>query len=475
MLLLPPRPIVSVEEYVERGGGAAFRAARDRGAAWVLDELDASGLRGRGGAGFPAGRKWRSVASGGPDVGDRYVVANGAEGEPGTFKDRPLMRANPYQVIEGLAIAADLLHAREAFIVVKASFEPEIAALERALEQMAAAELLCDAPITLIGGPEEYLLGEETAMLEVIEGNDPMPRWLPPYQHGLFATTPQEGWAGGSRQVDEVTAASNPTLASNVETFANVPLILSRGATWYRSIGTAETPGPLLCTVVGDTVRAGFGEVEPGTPLRDVIDRLGGGLSPGRQAKVVLSGVSNRVLTGDHLDAPVSYEGLAAAGAGLGSAGFIVYDDTRSALSIARWVSRFLYVESCGQCRACKYGCGEVTRRLDALAEQRGALRDVEVIGERLRGVTDQNRCFVGEEEQRVISSLLVAFPDDFAAELETGAPVETLPVPKIVDLHDGGAAYDEWVAYKQPDWTYALPPDVAGPRRRNIVGAPGR
>jgi NADH:ubiquinone oxidoreductase subunit F (NADH-binding) len=475
MLLLPSRPVTSIEEYADRGGGAALRAFRDRGADWVLDELDRSGLRGRGGAGFPAGRKWRSVASGRLDFGDRYVVANGAEGEPGTFKDRPLLRANPYQVIEGLAIAADLLRAREAFIVVKASFEPEIVALERALEQMAAADLVCDAPITLIGGPEEYLLGEETAMLEVIEGNDPMPRWLPPYQHGLFATTPQEGWAGGSRQGAEVTAASNPTLASNVETFANVPLILRHGADWYRGIGTAETPGPLLCTVVGDVVRAGYGEVEPGTPLRDVIEELGGGLRPDRTAKVVLSGVSNRVLTGEHLEAPVSYEGLTAAGGGLGSAGFIVYDDTRSALSIARWVSRFLYVESCGQCRACKYGCGEVTRRLDAVAERRGTLHDVEVIGERLRGVTDQNRCFVGEEEQRVISSLLVAFPDDFASELEVSTPVETLPIPKILDIQDGVAAYDEWAAYKQPDWTYVVPPDVVPPRRRTFVGTPGR
>ncbi len=474
-LLLPAQPFTTVDDYVAAGGGVAFQAARLAGADWVLDQLDAAGLRGRGGAGFPAGRKWRSVASGGPEVGDRYVVANGAEGEPGTFKDRPLMRANPYQVIEGLAIAANLLGAREAFIVVKASFEPEIAALERALEQMAAVDLLCDAPVTLIGGPEEYLLGEETAMLEVIEGNDPMPRWLPPYQHGLFAPTPQEGWGPGSRQVDEVTAASNPTLASNVETFANVPLILSRGADWYRSIGTAETPGPLLCTVVGDVARAGYGEVEPGTPLREVIERLGGGVRDGRPAKVVLSGVSNRVLTAEHLDAPVSYEGLAAANAGLGSAGFIVYDETRSALSIARWVSRFLYVESCGQCRACKYGCGEVTRRLDALADRRGRLRDVEVIGERLRGVTDQNRCFVGEEEQRVISSLLVSFPDDFADELEGAAAVEVLPTPKIVDIADGVAEYDPWVAAKQPDWTYTVPASVPSARRRTFAGSPGR
>src|SRR5204862_8017261 len=142
-------------------GGRALAGGRAQGAGWVLDELDRAGLRGRGGAGFPAGSKWRSVASGGHALGDRYVVANGAEGEPGTFKDRPLLRANPYQVLEGLAVAATVIGAREAFIAVKASFAPEIAALERALPEMADAGLLCDAPVSLVTGPEEYLFGEE--------------------------------------------------------------------------------------------------------------------------------------------------------------------------------------------------------------------------------------------------------------------------------------------------------------------------
>jgi NADH-quinone oxidoreductase subunit F len=469
-VLLPASPLRSVAEYVEAGGGQALTQAGERGGSWVLDQLEAAGLRGRGGAGFPTARKWRSVGSGGDTVGDRYVVANGAEGEPGTFKDRPLLRANPYQVIEGVAVAANLLRAREAFIVVKASFEPEIAALERALAEMAGAGMLCDAPVTLVGGPEEYLLGEETGLLEVIEGNDPMPRWLPPYQHGLFARTPQEGWSGGSRPTDEPRGeGSNPTLVNNVETFANVPLILTRGAAWYRSIGTPETPGPLLCTVVGDVAHAGFAEIEPGLSLRQLIDEVGGGTRPGRRVKAVLSGVSNPALTAEHLDAPVSYEGLAAAGSGLGSAGFIVYDDARSALAIARMVSRFLYVESCGQCRACKYGCGEITRRLDRLAEGHGEVRDVEVIGERLRGVTDQNRCFVGEEEQRTISSLLVHFPDDFVAELEAATPTEPLPIPKLLDIEEGVARYDDHQMAKQPDWTYRTAGPAAARRERTF------
>ena len=460
-LLLPATPHESLGDYLATGGGKALAIARDRGAAWVFDELDRAGLRGRGGGGFPTGRKWRSVASGGPALGDRYVVANGAEGEPGTFKDRPLLRANPYQVIEGVSIAATVVNAREAFIAVKATFRPEIEALERALREMANAGLLCDAPITLVAGPEEYLFGEEKALLEVIEGNDPMPRWLPPYLHGLFATTPQEGWSAGAELDDVDDAArvgSNPTLVSNVETYANVPLIVQRGAGWYRTLGTVETPGALLCTVVGDVQQAAFAEIEAGMTLRELIDRVGGGVRDGRAVKAILSGVSNPALGAAHLDATVSYEGLAAAGGGLGSAGFIVYDDSRSMVSVARMVSRFLYVESCGQCRACKFGCGEITRRLDELAEGHGELRDIEYIGERLRTITDQNRCFLGEEEQRVIASLLRLFPEDFTAELEAAPPPEPLPVPKIVDIRDGVAIFDEKQMRKLPDWSYAAP-----------------
>ena len=456
-LLLPPAPFETVDAYTDAGGGRALVAARANGGDWVLEQLDRAGVRGRGGAGFPAATKWGSVRAGGQDLGDRYVVANGAEGEPGTFKDRPLLRANPYQVIEGLSIAATVVDAREAFIAVKASFEPEIAALRRALEQMAAADLVSDAPITLVAGPEEYLFGEEKALLEVIEGNDPMPRWLPPYVHGLFATTPQEGWSAGGaeRGADTEALGSNPTLVSNVETLANVPLVLDRGADWYRAIGTRETPGPLLCSVVGDTIRAGFGEIEPGVPLRAVIEELGGGMPDGRGVQAILCGVSNPVLGAAHVDVPVSYEGLAAAGSGLGSCGFVVYDDTRDMLAVARMVSRFLYTESCGQCRACKFGCGEVTRALDRIAGGDGELVDIGMIGERLETITDQNRCFVGEEEQRVISSILRDFPAAFTDALEGQASPDTLPVPKIVDVNNGVASYDERQNRKLPDWTY--------------------
>ena len=246
---------------------------------------------------------------------------------------------------------------------------------------------------------------------------------------------------------------------NNVESLANVPLILTRGPDWFRTIGTRETPGPLICTVVGDVAHAGYEEIEPGMSLREVIDRIGGGPLDGRRVKAVLSGVSNPVLAGADLDAPVGYEGFAAVGSGLGSAGFIVFDDRRSMLSVARMVSRFLYVESCGQCRACKFGTGEITRHLDALAAQHDDAPDIEIVGQRLRDVTSQNRCFLGEEEQRVISSLLRRFPEEFTADAISPESMQTLPVPKIVDLRDGVATYDPAQSRKQPDWTYAPPP----------------
>ena len=190
-------------------------------------------------------------------------------------------------------------------------------------------------------------------------------------------------------------------------------------------------------------------------PLRELITQISGRPNAGHHVKAVLCGVSNPVLTAAQLDTPVSYEGLAAAGGGLGSAGFVVYDDTRNMAAVARMVSRFLYVESCGQCRACKYGCGEITRHLDEIAEANGTDRDIELIGERLLGITDQNRCFLGEEEQRIVSSLLRSFPEDFTAELEGARPLEPLPVPKIVDIRDGVAVYDDKQSRKLPDWTY--------------------
>lgn len=453
--LLPDAPLGSIDEYVDaRDGGAGIEAALALGSEGTIAEITAAGLRGRGGAGFPAGRKWESIRAGGPEAGDRYVVANGAEGEPGTFKDRALMARNPYQVLEGLQIAAQTVGAVHAFVGVKRSFTSQIGALERAAREMAERGLLGTVPVSIVTGPDEYLFGEETGLLEVVEGNDPLPREIPPYIAGLFATTPPVGWSAGAEVNEEITG-SNPTLVTNVETLANVPLILAKGASWYRSLGTAESPGVVIATVVEDVQRAGVAEVELGTPLSEVIVAISRGVRPGRRLKAVLSGVANPVLTAAEIDTPLAYESMAAVGSGLGACGFIVYDDTTDMVAVAQMMSRFLYVESCGQCPACKFGTGEVTAYLDHIAEGSGTERDIELIGARLATVTDANRCYLGTQEQRVIASLLRAFPEDFVTHLEGGPPLTPVPVPKLVDIVDGVAIYDERQAHKRPDWTY--------------------
>ncbi len=453
--LLPPEPVTSVDAWIALGGGEGLAQAQANGPEWVISELTAAGLRGRGGGGFPTGRKWAGVlAQGGSH---RYVVCNAAEGEPATFKDRALMRANAYQLVEGIAIACLVIGARQAYIGVKGSFRWEVLALQAAIEDMQAAGLAGDVPITVVEGPDEYLFGEEKALLEVIEGRPPLPRLLPPFEHGLFAVAPQMGWESSTPDpAYGVRGQSNPTLVNNCETLCNVPWILARGPDWFRSMGTEASPGTIVATVVGDVARPGYGEVAMGTPLAQVVEEVGGGLLPGRSFKAAFSGIANAVLTAEQIDAPVSYEGMTAAGSGLGAAGFAVYDDTACMVATAHAFSRFLWVESCGQCPACKLGTGEITERLAAIDEMRGGDGDVEVIGARLRKVTDGNRCFLPVEEQTVVSSILRSFPQEFADHLEGSCTRRHgIRVPKIVDLSDGTVTYDEKQARKNPDWTY--------------------
>jgi len=456
--VLPDEPIRSLDEYLERGGGSlGLERAVDIGPAATIEEIRLSGLRGRGGAGFPTGRKWETVAQ--QTSGRRFAVCNAAEGEPGTFKDRTLMRRNPYQLVEGLFIAAFAVGASEAYIACKSSFEPEIEAVSRAAREMQNAGICHDCPLYIVGGPEEYLFGEEKALLEVIEGRPPLPRLLPPYEVGLYAAVPDSGWEAGARRgaVDD----ANPTLVNNVETLSNVPHILAGGADWFRLMGTPSSPGTQVCTVVGDVVTPAVAEVEFGTPLMEVIERVGGGVPRGRQVKAVFSGVSNRVVTADQLDVPVSYEGFQAIGSGMGAAGFIVYDDTACMVEVARMFSRFLYVESCGQCPACKLGSGEITDRLTQLEGGTADDTTIGVIEGWLQRVTDANRCYLPVQEREVVASILNAFKDEVAAHLQMGRcpRPRILPLPKLVDLDAGRVVYDESFHRKQPDWTYVDPP----------------
>lgn len=293
-------------------------------------------------------------------------------------------------------------------------------------------------------------------MLEVIEGKPPLPRWFPPYEQGLFAGGPQGGWEAGP-QGRPTGTGSNPTLVNNVETLANVPHILAHGPAWFRSMGTEASPGTVVTTIVGDVVAPDVGEVELGTPLDAVIHAVGSGLAPGRSVKAVFSGVANPVVTAAQLDTPVSYEGFAAIGSGMGSAGFIVYDDTACMVDTAYRLSRFLSVESCGQCPPCKLGSGAITEHLARIQDGAGDLGDIDAIEGWLQRVTDGSRCYLATEERNMVSSVLRAFPGEFVDHIEERRcpQSEARPIPKLVDVSGGHATYDESYWRKRPDWTY--------------------
>jgi NADH:ubiquinone oxidoreductase subunit F (NADH-binding) len=456
--LLPTDPIGSLDEYLATDtGGLGLQRATQIGPDATIDEVLRSGLRGRGGGGFLTGRKWAGVR--GQAGTERYMVANAAEGEPGTFKDRTLLRRNPYQFVEGLVIAAYAVGAVEAFIGLKASFTPEIEALERAIVEMQEAGICADCQMTIARGPEEYLFGEETALLEVIEGHDPLPRVLRPYEVGLFATAPQTGWESTDPAPGHAGLhVSNPTAVNNVETLSNVPHILARGADWFRSTGTAESAGTQVCTVIGDVRSAGVGEFEMGTPLARVIDSVSGGPNEGRRIKAVFPGIANAVVTAKHLDVELSYEAFAGIGSGLGAGGFIVLDDSACMVETARAYSQFLYVESCAQCPPCKRGTGEITRLLQTVQEGAGNTEEIRELGRWLGSVADGNRCYLPIEERELVASLLREFPEEFTEHIERGrCPLPRgISAPKLVDIVDGVALYDDNQLRKRPDWTYA-------------------
>lgn len=444
--VLPEQPVESIGEHQASGGGGGRRASRYRTSAGIIQTLERSGLRGRGGAGFPTGRKWRTVVANGSRVVPTTVVVNAAEGEPGTFKDRAILRANPYLVLEGAGIAARAMGATDVVIGLKATFARERTRLTRAIEEFGEMGWLDDVTFRIVDGPSEYLFGEETGLLEVIEGRPPFPRVAPPYRRGLQPDVASTGHSAAGLHLaagggDEVA----PVLVDNVETLANVALILRHGPDWFRTIGTEESPGSIVCTVSGDTTRDGVGEFELGTTtLREVIDQVGGGARRGHHIVGVLPGVSNPMILAEHLDTPLAYETMAAIGSGLGSAGYIVIDDAADLRQVASDVARFLSVESCGQCTPCKRDGLELHRMLD----QREPL-DGDAARERIRTVAVGARCALAGQTERVVGDLLERF--------SASSPFEPRPstILPIADIVENTAVLDTTHLDKQPDWTY--------------------
>lgn len=421
----------------------------------LVDLLTDAGLRGRGGAGFPTGVKWRTVR----DNADSSpiaptVVVNAAEGEPGTFGDRTLIRRNPYRVLEGALIAAHAVGAASVVVTTKERFTTERARLEAARDALVEDGVTDGVDVEIMAGPSHYLLGEETALLEATAGRPPFPRLAPPYRHG---TTELGDPSGGAASLDLAGAEGDapPALVNNVETLSHVPSIVSNGADWFRTQGTDESPGTSVFTVSGDVGRAGVGEFALGTPVGEIINALTGGDVGGRIA-FVLSGIATGVLAAEDLDTPASYEAMSAAGSGLGTGGFMAFTTDTDPVAVAHGVSRFLAIESCGQCTPCKQDGLAVADELDQLRRGATSADAIERIMPLLARVPEGARCDLARQHERVVSSILGRFSDVSVAHATDNVASDPVLIAPIVDIDEDGVAHldeDHWT--KQPDWEH--------------------
>jgi NADH:ubiquinone oxidoreductase subunit F (NADH-binding) len=456
----------SLAEHEAIGGGGGLSVARRYTPAEIIEEIDAAGLRGRGGSGFPTGTKLRTVAASVSDRVPTTVVVNAAEGEPGTFKDRALLRTNPYRVLEGAVIAALAVGAREINVGIKASFEREIQRLERAIAEVTAAGWLDGIAVDIVRGPSSYLFGEETGMLEVMEGRQPFPRVTPPFRRGIEENDTRS--AGGVELASLDGTGDAPALVDNVETLANAALILAHGADWFREAGTAGSPGTIVCTITGATRRHGVGEVAMGTTLREAIHQIGWGALPGSEVGIVVAGTANALIPAALLDTPLTYEAMRAAGTGLGSAGFIVYDDRTDPVAIAQGISRFLAVESCGQCDPCKRDGKALAASLAQLAGSDVTDRQMADLRRRVETVTFGARCNLASQQADVVGSLLALFDTSVEGHARGRLPAaEPVVVVPLANIASGRAVLDLDQLAKQPDWSRNVTDSGAAPAAR--------
>jgi NADH:ubiquinone oxidoreductase subunit F (NADH-binding) len=462
--VLHPKPIGSLDEYVEHlAGGTGLTKARGWTPEQVIATIEAAGLRGRGGAGFPTGRKWRTVRENLSPTLPATAIVNAAEGEPGTFKDRMIIQRNPYFVLEGALIAAHVVEAPEVIVAMKRTFASEVERVRSAVAELEAADWTAGVKITVFEGPDEYLYGEETALLEVLDGRMPFPRIAPPFRRGVTEVVETDADAdtgsGLSAHVEMAGPSGEsdapPALVDNVETLANIPRIIERGADWFRNDGTAQSPGTLVCTITGSVRSPGVGEVMLGTTLREAITEIGGGPLHG-EIVAVAPGVSGALLPASFLDTPLTYEDMAAAGSGLGSGSYFVLDSSIDPVAYVAGATRFLAIESCGQCTPCKVDGLQLSDLLAALARGEATPANLTTLRHRVSTVAVGARCSIGTQQQTLVGGLLSSFGDAVDARLVDDAePLEPVVVAELLDIDGSSVVIDTRHAAKQPDWTY--------------------
>ena len=396
-----------IDSYEAQGGYDGLRRAlTEMSPEKILETVTASGLRGRGGAGFPTGRKWRFTYDAPGDA--KYVVCNADEGDPGAFMDRAILEGDPHAVIEGMSIAARAIGAERGYVYVRAEYPLAISRLRTALEQAREHGWLgtdvlgagFDFDIELRIGAGAFVCGEETALLHSIEGKRGMPRPRPPFpaQSGLFG---------------------RPTLINNVETLANVPVIFRDGAEAYASLGTESSKGTKVFALAGQVRNTGLVEVPIGTTLRQLVFDIGGGVPEGRELKAIqIGGPSGGCLPPELLDVPIDYESLTEYGAIMGSGGVIVLDDSACMVSVARFFLDFTASESCGKCLPCRVGIPTMRDILVRITEGEGTLQDLDRLRELAELVKSSALCGLGQTAPNPVLSTLRYFEDEYRAHI---------------------------------------------------------
>jgi NADH-quinone oxidoreductase subunit F len=395
------RDLTQLSEYEAIGGYEALRKARRMEPEKIIEELMTANLRGRGGAGFPMGRKASFLAKG--TGKPTYLCVNADESEPGTFKDREIMLKNPHRLIEGCLCTAHGIESKNVFIYLRGEYLDVFEVMQRALEDARAAGLLEDVTIVLHRGAGAYICGEESALLESLEGKRGQPRSRPPFPavSGLYGS---------------------PTLINNVQTVATVPPIIQNGGEWYASIGPETSPGTVVFSLSGNVVNPGSYELELGTPMRELVYDLGGGIPDGRELKAIIpGGSSTTVMTPDLIDTPLDYNSVAEVGSQFGAAALIVIDDRACMVQLALRSTQFYMHESCGKCTPCREGTRWMVQLLHALeaghADQ-GQLDLLVKVADRILG---RCLCALGDFAAGPVLEYVRTFRDEFQRHIDEG------------------------------------------------------
>ncbi len=404
--------LASIRTYKRLGGYQAIsKAFTEMQPETLLRELEDSGLRGRGGAGFSMGKKASFLPR---SDEDKYLCCNADESEPGAFKDRELMQKNPHQLIEGIIIAARAAGANRCFVFIRGEYDLQGDILDKAVEEAYDAGFLGEdvlgtgeqVELVVHRGAGAYICGEETALLDSLEGKRGNPRLKPPFPavQGLY---------GG------------PTLINNVETLSNVPHIVASGADWFKSFGTEQSPGTKVVSVSGDVQNPGNFEIELGIPTRDLIDGLAGGTDEGRKIKCFFpGGSSSPVLTAEEgLDLPYSFEAMQEGGSMLGSGSIIVCDDQTSIVQLALRTARFYHHESCGKCTPCREGTNWTVKMLERMIRGQATPIDLETVASVQKNIIGHCLCVLGDSMAAPVGSMVEKFRDEFDEAIEHGVP----------------------------------------------------